>query len=328
MILSFLALTFAFVLYVLPFAAEAQPRTGIPRIGIMSPLDRPNGTPDIDAFKDGLHVLGYVEGRNIAFEYRWNEAGRLWNPDAIAVELVRLSVDMIVVGSGRAALAARKATQTIPIVIAVAPDPVGEGLVANLVRPGGNVTGLSFFSTELASKQLELLKEAVPRVSRVAVLWNRTIPAHELLLRHLAGAARSLKVTLQPLEVSAPDQIDAAFAAMTRERADGLLVLPNTAWVIHQARLNELTAKHRLPTMYSLLRQADAGGLMAYAADSRDNWRRAASYADKILKGAKPGDLPVEQPTKFELVINLKTARALGLTIPQSLFLRATRFIE
>ncbi|MBI3824609.1 MAG: ABC transporter substrate-binding protein [Candidatus Rokubacteria bacterium] len=333
MFLGTFALSLA--LLALPLGAAAQQPPRVPRIGVISSLDRSGGTPDVQAFKQGLRDLGYVEGKNIVFEYRWQPLERLANlgadtvpSDIYAAELVRLNVDVIVVGTGRAALSAKKATETIPIVVALAPDPVGEGLAASLARPGGNITGLSFLSTELASKQLELLKAAVPTVSRVAILWTGVIPSHPLLLRELEVAARTLRLTLQPLEVRGPDELDGAFAAMTRQRAGGLLVLPNMNWVRHQARLHDLAAKHRLPAMYSIVGHADAGGLMAYGADARHNWGRAATYVDKILKGAKPGDLPIEQPTKFELVLNLKTAKVLGLTIPQGLLLQADRVIQ
>ena len=318
----------ALVLFAVPLTADAQQPGRAHRIGVIPGMDRSGGTPYMEAFRQGLRDFGYVEGQNIAFEYRWGEAGRGGDVDKFAAELVRVNVDVIVVGTGQAALAAKKATETIPIVIAVAPDPVREGLVAGLARPGGNITGLSYVSVDLAPKQLELLKSAAPRVSRVAVLWNRAIPVHAQLLREVEVAARTLAVTLQAVEVNDPDKLEGAFVAMKRERANGLLVLPNTMWTMHQARLLDLAARHRLPAMYSVVSQAEAGGLMAYAADARDNWRRAATYIDKILKGAKPADLPIEQPTKFELVLNLKTAKALGLAIPQSLLLRADRVIR
>ena len=311
-----------------PLAAEAQQLGKVPRIGVIPGLDRSGGARYTEAFTQGLGDLGYVEGQSIAFEYRWSEGRHRGDVDKFAADLVRVNVDVIVVGTGRAALAAKKATGTIPIVIAVAPDPVREGLVATLARPGGNITGLSYVSADLAPKQLELLKMAAPQVSRVAVLWNRAIPAHALLLREMEVAARTLAVTLQAVEIGDAEKLDDAFAEVKRERANGLLVLPNTMWTMHGARLLDLTARHRLPAMYSSVSVAAAGGLMAYAVDARDNWRRAAAYVDKILKGAKPGDLPVEQPTKFELVINLKTAKVLGLAIPPSLLLRADQVIE
>jgi putative ABC transport system substrate-binding protein len=322
-----IALVLAFVLLPLRIANAQQPAR-LPHVGIIPGIDRANGRPYLEAFEQGLRELGYVEGQNILLEYRWVEPGQSAGSDGLAVALVRRGVDVIVVGTGRAALAAKKATDRIPIVIAVAPDPVGEGLVPNLARPGGNITGLSYLSGDLAPKQLELLKAGVPGASRVAVVWTGAIPAHALLLREMKAAARTLGVTIQAIEVRAPGELDGAFAAMKREHADGLLVLPNTVWIMQQARLDALAARHRLPVMYSAVSQAESGGLMAYAADARDNWRRAATYVHKVLNGARPGDLPIEQPRKFELVLNLRTARELGLTIPQSLRLRADRVIE
>ena len=310
-----------------PLAAAAQPPARVPRIGILPSVQLPAGAPLIEAFEQGLRDLGYVAGKNIALEYRWHE-GKFERMPGFAAELVRLKVDAIVVGSGAAALVAKKATETIPIVMAVVPDPVGEGLVASLARPGGNITGLSFLSADLAPKQLELLKAAVPRLSRVAVIWTSGIPSHALLLRELEVAARALGVKLQALEVRGLDELDSAFAAMKRERAGGLLVLVNSRWLEHGTRFHDLAARHRLPAMYAVLEHADAGGLMAYAPDVRANWRRAATYVDKVLKGAKPADLPVEQPMRMEFVINLKTARALGLAIPASVFARADRVIQ
>jgi putative ABC transport system substrate-binding protein len=317
----------ALILFVLAVAADAQQPAKTPRIGVLPIVQLPAGAPLIEAFEHGLRDLGYVAGKNLAFEYRWT-GGKMERMPDLAAELVRLKVDVIVVGSGFSARAAKTATETIPIVMAAVPDPVGEGLVASLARPGGNVTGMSLLSTELAPKQLELLKAAVPRVSRVAVLWDSAIPAHTLLLKDLEVAAPTLGVTLQVLEVRGPDELEGAFAAMTRERAGALLVLLNLRWYTDRARFHDLAARHRLPAMYSLVGHADAGGLMAYGADIRDSWRRAATYVDKVLKGAKPGALPIEQPTKFELVLNLKAAKALGLTIPPSLLLRADRVIE
>ena len=316
------------VLLIGPIDTDAQPAGGTHRIGVIPGTDRVDGAPLVEALKEGLRSLGYLEGQNVVFEYRWRETGVAVDHDRFAADLVRLKVEVIVVGTGRAALAAKRATTTIPIVIAVSPDPVREGLVASLARPGGNVTGLSFLSADLAPKQLELLKTAAPRVSRVAVLWTGAIPAHTVLLKEMERPARSLGITLHAVEARTLDDLGGAFASMGRHRANGLLVLPNSLWTAHQARLHELTAQHHLPAMYSVLSQAEGGGLMAYAADARDNWRRAAAYVDKILRGAKPGDLPIEQPAKFTLVVNLKTARALGVTIPPALLLRADRTIE
>jgi len=246
----------------------------------------------------------------------------------LAAELVRLKVDVIVAPAGQNVVAAQRATRTIPIVMSGLTDPVETGLVASLARPGGNVTGLSGFSTEIVGKQLELLKEMAPKVSRVAILWNPANQSHPLLLREAEAAARLLRVQLQTLEVRGPDDFETAFAAVTRERAGALLVAADGMFLLHRARIADLAAKTRLPAMYGLREYVDAGGLVVYGPSLRENFRRAATYVDKILKGAKPADLPVEQPTRFELVINLKTAKALGLTIPPSLLQRADEVIE
>ena len=308
-----------------PLAAEGQEAGKGPRVGFLGPRTRADAAPYLDAFLVGLREIGWVEGKNIFIEYRWAE-GRQERLLALAAELVRLKVDVILAGPTSAAVAAKNATNTIPIVTTSAGDP-GVGLVASLARPGGNVTGLSF-GVEMATfgKGLELLKEAVPKVRRVAVLSNPANPAHALAIREVA--ARSVGVQLQLLEARGPNEIDRAFAAMAQERAGALLVLADSTFGFHRTRLRDLAAKGRLPAMYGLREHPEIGGLMSYGADNRDNFRRAATYVDKILKGAKPAELPVEQPTKFEFVINLKTARALGLTIPPSLLQRADQVIE
>ena len=309
----------------LPADAQQPARASqIGYLGTSSPSTAPHA---LEAFRQGLRGLGYLEGQNIVVEYRWAQ-GRQERLSGLAAELVRLNVDVIVAPNTQAALAARAATRTIPIVFAGVADPVGTGLVTSLARPGGNVTGLSFLSPELSAKQLELLKEAVPKTSRVAVLWNPGNPGLALTLREAEVAARALGVQVQLLEARGPDEIDSAFLAMTRERADGLLILGDAVFLLHRTRIVGLAAKSRLPAMYNFKEFVDAGGLMAYAANLADLFRRAAVYVDKILKGAKPGDLPVEQPTRFELVVNLKTARALGLTIPQSVLIRADEVIR
>jgi putative ABC transport system substrate-binding protein len=314
-------------LAIAPLAADAQPAAKVYRIGLLGGTP-PTAEPRLwEGFFQGLRELGYVEGQNILIEGRWygEQTERL---PALAAELVRLKVDVIVAGAPPAPEAAQRATSTIPIVFASHGDPVGSGLVASLARPGGNVTGLSILSPELVGKQLQLLKEAVPRISRVAVLWNPTIPIQELVLREAEVAARSLKVQLQVLEARAPGDFASAFSAMTKDRAGGLISLGGSIFFAQRTRIAELAAQSRLPAMYGQREYAEAGGLMAYGASIRENWRRAATYVDRLLKGAKPADLPVEQPTKFELVINLKTAKALGLTIPQSLLLRADEVIQ
>src|SRR6266481_338778 len=304
-----------------PLAAEAQVPGKVPRVGFLGPRTRADAAPYLDAFLLGLRETGWVEGKNIFIEYRWAEGRQERLP-----ELVRLKVDVILAGPTSAAVAAKNATSTIPIVTTSAGDP-GIGLVASLARPGGNVTGLSF-SVEMATfgKGLELLKETVPKVRRVAVLSNPANPAHALAIKEVA--ARSVGVQLQLLEARGPTELDSAFAAMARERAGAVLVMADSTFGFYRSRLRDLAAKGRLPAMYGLREHPEVGGLMSYGADNRDNFRRAATYVDKILKGAKPADLPVEQPTKFELVINLKTAKTLGLTIPPSLLQRADEVIQ
>ena len=310
-------------------AAEAQQAAKVPRIGLLAGT-LAVGSRTVEAFRQGLRDLGYVEGRNLVIEYRDAE-GKLERLPALAAELVALKVDVIVASNTPAALAAKQATRTLPIVFASAADPVTSGLVTSLARPGGNVTGLSTLAPELVGKRLEQLKQAVPGVSRVAVLWQpgaldeRT---EKDMLKAAEVAARALGVRLQFVEARGPADFDRAFSDMTRARAGALTVLPSAMFVNERRRLVDLAAKNRLPAVYPQREYVDAGGLMAYGANLADLFRRAATYVDKILKGAKPGDLPVEQPTKFELVINLKTANALGITIPQSVLLRADRVIE
>ncbi len=321
-------------LLAVPLAAEAEPAGKVHRIGFLSPsspsdperVASPFGERGLAAFRQGLRDLGYVEGQNITIEPRWAE-GRFERLPDLAAELVRLKVDVIVSVVTQASLAAKNATRTIPIVMVAAGDPLGSGLVANLARPGGNVTGPSSMYADLAGKQLELLMKTTPKVSRVAVLWN---PANAVwqaqMLRQTEGAARALRLQLQLLEARGPDELEGA--AMTRERASALLVQVDVIFALHARRMADLAAKRRVPAMYGAREHVEAGGLMSYAPNVLDLFRRAATYVDKILKGAQPGDLPVEQPTKFELVINRKTAKALGLTIPQSLLQRADQVIE
>ncbi len=312
-----------------PLAAGAQQPGKVFRIGILGnvPPTHPEGARVWGAFFQGLRDLGYVEGRNITIEHRSSEGKYERLPD-LAAELVRLKVDVIVAPASQNPFAAKQATRTIPIVMTGHPNPVGMGLVASLARPGGNVTGLSALSPEIWGKQLELLKETVPRVSRVAVLGNPTNPAYPLLLREVEVAARSLGVQLQTLEARGPDDFERAFAAMLRERAGALLVQLDGMFLLHRTRIADLAAKSRLPAMYELREFVDAGGLVGYGPSIRDRFRRAATYVDKILKGAKPADLPVEQPTKFELIINLKTAKVLGLIIPPSVLVRADEVLQ
>jgi putative tryptophan/tyrosine transport system substrate-binding protein len=308
--------------------AAAQPPEKVPRVGFLGPRTRSDDAGVTDAFLQGLRELGWVEGKTIVIEYRWAEGRPDRLPDLVT-ELVRRKVDVIFAGSNAVAVAAKNATGTIPIVMATGGDPVGQGLVATLARPGGNVTGLSFsVGMDIVGKWLELLKEAVPKVRRVAVLSNPANPGHAPAIENVNVAARSVGVQLQHLEARGPSEFDSAFAAMARERAEALLVLLDPFFGFRRARLSELAAKSRLPAMYGSREYPEAGGLMSYGADFRHSYRRSATYVDKILKGAKPADLPIEQPTKFELVINLNTAKVLGLTIPPSLLLRADQVIE
>jgi putative ABC transport system substrate-binding protein len=319
-----LIVALAFLL--MPLAADAQRPGEMPRIGIFFAVESPGG-PRVAAFRQGLHDLGYVESQNIVVEYRYGQGKGEQFPAPVA-ELVHLKPVVLVIGSGSAALAAKKATQTIPIVF-VAADPVGQGLVESLVRPGGNLTGLSFaFSEGFAGKWVELLKEAAPGVSHVAVLGVPANPVGETYWQTMQVAAQALGVTLQRYAVREPAQFDSVFAALTNEGTNGLIVDTHILLHTHRHRVVELAAKHRLPAMYTLREYVDAGGLMAYSMRHPDLYRRAATYVDKILKGTKPADLPVEQPMQFELIINLKTAKALGMTIPPSLLLLAEEVLQ
>ncbi len=303
-------------------AAEAQQPAKVARIGILG--DRP--APQWETFRQALRDLGYVEGRTIVIEGRYSEGNTARYPD-LAAELVRLRADVIVTEGGHASEAAKKATSTIPIVMAIVADPVGMGLVSNLARPGGNITGSMSISLELVPKQMELLKEVLPALTKLAILWNPD-SYHKLALRQIETAARVLRVQLQLVEARTPGDLDKAFSTMNRERPDALLVLPNPMIDARQRRIADLTTQSRLPAVYNKPLFPEAGGLMAYGARYLDFFQRAATFVDKILKGVKPADLPVEQPTRFELVINLKTAKALGLTIPQSVLIRADQLIE
>jgi putative ABC transport system substrate-binding protein len=316
-------------LLVAPLAAEAQQAGKVYRIGYIS--NSPPSTPETsriyEAFRQGLLERGWVEGQNAVIEWRFAE-GRMERFPDLAADLMRLKVDIVVTLGGPAARAAKQATTTTPIVAIAVSDPVGQGLVASLARPGGNVTGLATLFPELAVKRLELLKEALPGVSRVAVLWNAANPGNVIILRGVQAAAQTLGVTLQTREVRGPDDFEAAFAKMRRERPDALMILDDPLLFQYRASIVDFAAKRRLPAMHPIRESVEAGGLIAYSVNLAELNRRAAEYVDKILKGAKPADLPVEQPTKFELVINLKTAKALGLTIPPSLLRRADEVIQ
>ncbi len=310
--------------------AEAQQVGKVYRIGYLSPVDPVTESTRAEAIRRALRELGYVEGDNITTEYRYGE-GKKERYLKIAAELVRLKVDIIVVaGKGRLILAAKNATKTIPIVMGGAVfDPVKAGMVKSLARPGGNVTGLSNFGVELGGKRLELLKEAVPKIARVAVLYEPALPFIVIEAKKvLPVAARGLGLTIEPWEVRAADDFEKVFARLNKQRPDGLYVPDGPLMQANQKRIVDFTLKSRLPAMYVSREHVEAGGLMSYGTDLADNYRRVAYYVDKILKGAKAGDLPIEQPTKFEFVINLKTAKALGLTIPSAVLLQATKVIK
>jgi putative tryptophan/tyrosine transport system substrate-binding protein len=310
-----------------PLAAEAQQAGKVYRVGHLSTPTRESVERGLGAFLRKLRELGWVEGQNLIIEYRWAEGDVERLPD-LAADLVRRKVDVIVAPAGSAALAAKNATSSIPIVMIFPSDPVETGLVASLSRPGGNITGTTFTAgPEIFGKQLQILKEAIPNASRVAILANPADSSFALQVRDVEATARSLHIRIQNVEARGPEEIESAFAAMARERAEALLVTGSSTFLAHRVRLAELAIKGRLPTMLSFRESVEAGGLMAYAVNMADFVGRAAVYVDKILKGAKPADLPIEQPTRFELVINLKTANALGIAIPQSLLLRANDVI-
>jgi putative ABC transport system substrate-binding protein len=316
----------AFVLVVTGAVAQAQQTKKVPRIGVLSGGSRSSTTASTEAFRQGLRELGYLEGQNVAIEYRYAE-GKLDRLPALAAELAASRVDVIVAQAPAAVRAAKNASGTIPIVMAHGGDPVAQGFVASLARPGGNITGLSNFSAELSGKRLELLREAFPKVSRIAAIWNPDAPGPVLSFKELEIAAKALKVPLQSLQVRGPNDFEGAFQA-AREQAGSLVVIQDVVTVTHLKRIVELAAMHRLPAIYMEEEWAEAGGLISYGVNQPDLHRRAAAYVDKILKGAKPADLPVEQPIKFELVINLKAAKQIGLTIPQSVLYRADKVIK
>ena len=311
---------FLFAVFVTPMLAQAQRATGPYRVGLLA-------ASSAKTLQHILNDLGYIEGRDVVFEVRDSE-GRIERLDALALELVRLKVDVLVAANPAAALSAKRATRTIPIVMMHTPDPVQLGLAASLAKPGANITGVTTLSADLSLKQIDLLKEAVPRLSRVALIWNPDNPWHSATVKALQGQVGPLSLQLQTLDVRGPEAFDGAFRAMTAERAQAVLVLADPMTYFHRRRLADLAIKHRLPMMGSLPDYAEAGSLLSYWADTTEVNRRVASFIDRILKGAKPGDLPIEQPTKFELLVNLNTARALSIAVPQSLFLRANRVIE
>jgi putative ABC transport system substrate-binding protein len=306
-------------------AADAQQPASPRRIGVLLAVVSPE-SKEAQAFRQGLLDAGYAEGRDVVIEWRSANGDYARVPEFVA-DLVQRKVDVIVVDTTVATRALKRATSTIPIVMSVA-DPVGSGLVSNLAHPGGNVTGLSLMMPDLTAKRLQLLKEAIPRVARVAVLWNSDSPFHTKLLQELKAAAPSLSIELTFVNVRRPEEFGPAFSAVSRARAQALYVNEDPLFFAHRTTLLGRASKARLPNISGVRQYVDAGGLMSYGANYEDLFRRSAGYVDKILKGAKPGDLPIEQPTKFELVVNLKTAKALGITIPESILVRADEVIR
>jgi putative ABC transport system substrate-binding protein len=310
-----------------PLVAQAQQPGKVHRIGFLG-----NSTAALEAnlvgpFREGLRDLGYVEGRSVLIEYRWAE-GKYERFPALISELLALKVDVIVTAGTPATLAVKKATTSVPLVMIAVGDPVGTGIVPSLSQPGGNVTGLTSISTEMDAKRLELLREVVPNVSHIAVLWNAASPLQVLAEKQVQAAARALRMKVLSLGVRTQEDIDGAFVAMVKERPDALLVLADRLLLHHRARIMDFAARQRLPGVHAYRELVEVGGLMSFGPSYADMHRRAAYFVDRILKGAKPGDLPVERPATFDLVINLKTANALGLTIPQSVLLRATEVIR
>jgi putative ABC transport system substrate-binding protein len=320
-VLALLALSAA------PLAAEAQQAAKVPRIGFLG-----NSTAALEAnlvgpFREGLRDLGYVEGRNVLIEYRWAE-GKYERFPALIDELLALKVDVIVIAGTPGTQAVKRATTSVPVVMIAVGDPVSTGIVASLNLPGGNITGLTSISEDLEGKRLELLRAVVPTVSHIAVLWNPVNASHPILEKQVQAAAQVLRMKVLSLGVRVGEELDAAFAAIGRERPDALLVLADRVFLHQRARIMKFAAQHRLPGVHAYRELVEAGGLMSFGPSYAGMHRRAAYFVDKILKGAKPADLPIERPANFELVINLKTAKALGLTIPQSVLVRATEVIE
>jgi len=317
----------ATAILVAPFTADAQQAAKVPRIGFLG-----NSTAALEAnlvgpFREGLRDLGYVEGRNVLIEYRWAE-GRYERFPALIAELIAPRVDVIVTAGTPATLAVKKATTSIPLVMVAVGDPVATGLVASLGQPGGNITGLTSIAPEMEGKRLELLREVVPKVSRIAVLWNAASPIQVIQERETRAAAQVLGMNVLSLGARTKEEIEDAFAAIVRERPGALLVLADRLFLHHRGRIMDFAAKQRLPGVHAYRELVEVGGLMSFGPSYADMHRRAAYFVDRILKGAKPADLPVERPATFELVINLKAAKALGLTIPQSVLLRATEVIQ
>jgi putative ABC transport system substrate-binding protein len=315
------------VLLTIAFSAQAQQQKKVPRIGVLNAALPAAVSARIEAFRQGLRELGYVEGKNIAIEYR-SADGKLDRLPALASELVNLKVDIIVTGGPAPTRAAKAATVTIPIVMAQGSDPVGNGFVSSLARPGGNITGLSSFAAELSGKRLELLKEIIPKLSRVAVLGTSTNPSHAQALKETELAAGAFRVKLQYLDVLDQKDIESAFRAAGKGRADAVLALTSSVLNSQRTQVTDLAVKSRLPVVYGQREYVEAGGLVSYGTNDNDLYRRAATYVDKILKGTKPADLPVEQPIKFDFIINLKAAKQIGLTIPPNVLVRADKVIR
>jgi putative tryptophan/tyrosine transport system substrate-binding protein len=323
-----IVLTLCAMLFALSYSASAQQPTKVPRIGYLSGSSLSTDAARVAAFQHGLRDLGYVEGKNIVIEWRSGE-GKLDRSLAHAAELVRLKVDVIVAAGGTEIRAARKATATVPIVMIRGGDPIGSGFVASLARPGGNITGLATLRPELSGKRLELLKEIVPKLSRVAVFASSGFAEYALVLKEIEIAAGPLGIKLQSLDIQSPKDFESAFQAAAKGRADAVLFrVRGPVLSPHRTEVAALAVKSRLPAIYETAEEVEAGGLMSYGVNDNDLYRRAATYVDKILKGRKPADLPVEQPTKFELVINLKAAKQIGLTIPPNVLARADRVIK
>jgi putative ABC transport system substrate-binding protein len=316
------------MLFTLCSWAEAQQPKKVPRIGYLTVASRTGSAHLTEALLQGLRELGYVEGQNIVIEYRWAD-GNFERLPELAADLVRLKVDVIVTAVTQASLTAKNATGTIPIVMVAVANPVDSGLIGSLARPGANITGTSVMNDEVVGKQLELLKEILPKISRVAAMWNPANPVFQKLqLRAVEDTARTLNVSLQKVEARDEDEIERAFKVIAKERTRALHVLPDPVFTTHRGRIADLAIKYRLPTVSGTIESAAAGMLMSYGPNFPESYRRAATYVDKILKGAKPADMPVERSTKFELVVNLKTAKQIGATIPQKVLVKADKVIR
>jgi len=316
------------MLFALCSQAEAQQPKKLPRIGYLTVASRTGSAHLTEGLLQGLRELGYVEGQNIVIEYRWAD-GNFDRLPELAADLVRLKVDVIVTAVTQASLAAKNATATIPIVMVAVANPVDSGLIASLARPGANISGTSVMNDEVVGKQLELLKEILPKISRVAAMWNPANPVFQKLqLRAVEATARTLNVSLQKVEARDEDEIERAFKAVAKERTRALHVLPDPVFTTHRGQIADLAIKYRLPTVSGTIEAAAAGMLMSYGPNFPESYRRAATYVDKILKGAKPADIAVERSTKFELVVNLKTAKQIGVTIPQMVLVKADKVIK